>query len=576
MVIQVPYLLTIFFLLSWSALGFTAEFTASVDRTQISKNDTLELTLKLNERAGYDSPNLTALEQDFEVLGTNRSNQMTMINGVTESTTQWTVMLFPKSEGTLTIPPLHYENLSTQPINITVSNSSNVSNTNDQPIFFSTTVDSNSVYVQSQLILTIKLFYNINLDSGTISDLKIDDAVVESLGDATNYETLIKGVRYRVNESKFAIFPQRSGELTIPTITFQGISQGRGLWSRGKRLGARSEPIDITVKPKPSSYPANQPWLPAKNLELTDTWSTDQRQAKTGEPITRKISIQAEGLSVAQLPPLPVLDYPGMKTYPDQPQTENKTNPNGITAIRTESTAIIPTRQGELNIPATEIYWWNTTTDQLETSRLDETEIRVASASNQPNIDSTPVAPNTILPPKASENPASDTLISSPDVRYVESPMWKILAFILILSNMGLAVWIFFLRRSLKASSTSHSNLSNALSMPIDNTHQIFKKVIQSASDQDLSQTRQEVIQWAQKKWDNHEFHNLNDVIQHIHHQDLQHQLKSLDRTLYSNNSPNWDHKAFIAAFTQAHKQKNKSSTEKKYKPTVLRPLYPS
>ena len=93
-----------FFLLLFSQTTLAAEFTASVDRTQITEQETLTLKLRLNEQVYRGQPELRALENDFKIQGQQRSQQFRSVNGTTESFTEWNIGLMPRHTGTLTIP----------------------------------------------------------------------------------------------------------------------------------------------------------------------------------------------------------------------------------------------------------------------------------------------------------------------------------------------------------------------------------------------------------------------------------------------------------------------------------------
>lgn len=52
-----------------------ADVKAFVDRNKISIVDSFSLTIRSSESSPFDSPDLTALEEDFEVLGKRKSSQ---------------------------------------------------------------------------------------------------------------------------------------------------------------------------------------------------------------------------------------------------------------------------------------------------------------------------------------------------------------------------------------------------------------------------------------------------------------------------------------------------------------------
>ena len=82
-------------------------------------------------------------------------------------------------------------------------------------------VDYEYVYVQQQVVLTLKVFYRVNLyDDSRLSPLAIDNAIVQQLGETRKYDEIVDGKRYEVFELKFAI--QETGLMEIPSITFNG------------------------------------------------------------------------------------------------------------------------------------------------------------------------------------------------------------------------------------------------------------------------------------------------------------------------------------------------------------------
>ena len=92
-------------LLLLSSLACQADsLTATADRTQLSRGETLELQVRFDGQTTSD-PDFSVLEEDFEILSQNQQNQFSIINGTTESYTQWVLQLLPKKTGSLLIPP---------------------------------------------------------------------------------------------------------------------------------------------------------------------------------------------------------------------------------------------------------------------------------------------------------------------------------------------------------------------------------------------------------------------------------------------------------------------------------------
>src|SRR5690606_40718856 len=111
------------------------------------------------------------------------------------------------------------------------------------PIFVTSVTPPDSLYVQSQLLYTEKLYYRFEHDNAALSELKVTDARVQPLGDVRQYTTVIDGKRLGVYERRFLIFPAVSGELVIPGQRFTArMLNAYDRWSRGQQVSVvRSE-----------------------------------------------------------------------------------------------------------------------------------------------------------------------------------------------------------------------------------------------------------------------------------------------------------------------------------------------
>lgn len=384
--LRLPFLLALLCALL-SVNAHAAELSASVDRVQLSEGESVELTLESNDATLFGKPDLTPLQDLFELLGTRQINRLSTFNGEARATTSWIITLQPKRTGYVVIPPLQLGDASSAPITLHVlAASANNGQTRLAPVFIEASLDHDSVYVQAQAILTLRIYHSVTLyDDSNLTPLQMANANIEQLGEPQTYEKLINGVRHGVIELRYAIFPQQSGELQIPALTFSATvvaarapNDAFTPFSRpGKLTRVTSAQIPLQVKAKPAAYPADAVWLPARALTLGESWSTPPEQSKVGDSLTRSLTLQAEGLSSAQLPPLPSPQIAGVRSYPDQPQLANQINAQGITGSREERIALVPSHSGPVQLPALEVLWWNTQTDQLERTRLPGRELQI-------------------------------------------------------------------------------------------------------------------------------------------------------------------------------------------------------
>lgn len=361
-----------------------AELKASVDRTRLNAGETVELTLETDDVTQFGKPDLSSLDSDFEVRDTRQLNRLTTLGGNNQATTQWIITLLPRQTGSVVIPALQLGELKSQPLTLQILQSEPTEQSNNlAPVFIEATLDQDSVYVQAQAVLTLRIYHSVSLfDDSSLSPLQVPDARVEKLGDSRTYEKLINGVRHGVIEMRYALYPQHSGVLTIPPQVFSATQvqpQAAGAQSQdvnpfgpqpGKVMRVSSTEMPLTVKPMPADYPAHVPWLPARSISLEESWSPEPGKTQVGDSLTRTIILKAEGLAGAQLPPLPAIEVPGLRRYPDQPQLRNLPSERGLIGTREEREALVPARAGAIELPVVEVTWWNTREDHLEHTSL--------------------------------------------------------------------------------------------------------------------------------------------------------------------------------------------------------------
>lgn len=380
-------------LLLCTATAQAAELTASVDRSRLNSGETVELILETSDVTQFGKPDLTPLEPLFEVRGTRQVNQLNTLNGDNRATTRWIITLLPKENGSVVIPPLQLGDVQSQPITVQVVESdTRAEKNNPNPVFIEVSLDQSSVYVQAQAILTLRIYHSVSLyDDSSLTPLQIADARIEQLGDMRTYEKDINGVRHGVIEMRYAIYPQHSGLLLIAPQTFSATlvdtqpsqdatAQGP---KPGKLLRVNSAEIALTVKPKPLTYPADAPWLPARSLSLSESWNPEPEHIQVGDSLTRSLTLKVEGLASSQLPALPGTEANGLRRYPDQPVLSNQSGERGLIGSREEREALVPSRSGSIELPTVDVVWWNTFEDHLEHTSLPARTLQVA---NNPSL----------------------------------------------------------------------------------------------------------------------------------------------------------------------------------------------
>lgn len=389
-------LLVIYLLTLLSPLAH-ATLEASVDRTRLVEGENLELTLETPSASRLSELDLSPLAEHFDIQGTRQLSLVSQIGGRTTPVTRWVVTLTPLRTGFLVIPPINLGTASSQPISLHIVSSAQAAADRGAqlaPVFIDSEVDVETPYVQAQVLLTLRIYHSVSLfDDSTLSGLDIPNARVESLGPPRNFERLISGVRHGVIEVRYAIFPQHSGELEIPSQLFSATAlqpgtNGRASARNGRLVQVRSPSIGLQVKPIPDSYPAGAPWIPARDLSLTQTWQPDPgTDLLSGEPLTRTLTLSADGLNASQLPALQSLTADAdptqqLRQYADQPQLHTDISDTGVSSVRHDSAALVALQEGSYTLPPILVNWWNTAEDRLETTRLDSLVLSVSRGSD--------------------------------------------------------------------------------------------------------------------------------------------------------------------------------------------------
>lgn len=566
-----------------------ARLLAYVDRNEISMGQTVTLTIRVDAALGNVRPQIGGLSQDFEQVGgiSTRSNY-TSVNGNVQSWTEYTIRLRPRRTGTLEIPSFRVDSEVTTPITITVSDTPQDDGNEGDEIFLSSSISKDEIYVQEELIYTIRIYYSVGFDQGAqLSTPEVGDAVLQQLGRDENFQEVVGGIGYNVTERRYVIYPQSSGELTIPPVYFSATVGRRGFNrftpNRSVReINLASEQHSVTVKPRPANFPG-QTWLPSSELSLEETWSSQDRTISVGDAITRNIEITAHGLSSSLLPGMDYEPVPGLRFYPDQPVREDSADRDGVIGIRREGTAIVASRPGEYELPELRLPWWNTTTDSLEVAVLPARMITVLPATGS---DGEPVGdPGISGVPETSGQPGRGMDVqtdagASPNVLWIGASIAFATAWLLTLvlwlnsrrqlayaETMGVAA---ALKPLTPQAARKQKQQTERKEVPEAATAlRVLKTACDSGRHADI---RKALLKWGQAGFQTTAIQTLSQLADRIGDKDFSTQCARLDAAIYGGEAQGFDAKALYAMVAKLHKNGvNNTSSQDKYS---LPPLY--
>ena len=405
---------TILLLLLAHPLTTEAAVSAQLSQQTIDELETVRLTIRASQTRQTQTLDLSALETDFHVMGTNTSSQYRFVNGREQSWVDYQITLQPKRTGDLVIPRITVGPDQTPTITLRVQPlTEETRDIIDKLVFFEQEISAQEVYVQSQLVLDRRLLYSngVQLYSDLPGAPEIPDAVVVALGEPVSANTERNGQRYGVVEQRYAIFPELSGSLTIPAISVTAsvrlIDAGR-VSRKGVRVD--TQPVQVSVLPVPPEYPSDQPWLPAKDVQLHQVLTPEQSNFDVGDTIKHELLIFIEGNLGSTAPPIALTLKPDeFRTYPQTPVIDDEAQKHAVIGSRLQTASILPLVPGQLHIPAVQITWWDTQAKQVRTSKWQAQQIAVRGT---PMVTTTPKQQPDNPTPKPENKPTEE--ISQP------------------------------------------------------------------------------------------------------------------------------------------------------------------
>jgi BatD DUF11 like domain len=533
-----------------STQAFATDIVTSVDRNPVSVDESFKIFFTASDTPDSD-PDFAPLEQDFSILNQDQSSSSSWVNGNHTQSIRWTLEVTAKKPGNLVIPRVRFGSDASNPLPIVVTQGAatgDVVNTNEE-IFLEVKATPEQPYVQSQVIYTVRLYRRVDVAQAELSEPELADAVIEKLGEDSNYNTVVNGVSYLVTERKYAIFPQKSGVMNIKPLSltaavivdrqpdFRDFFGSR--MTKTKRV--LSKEITLNVKPAPSSF-IGKNWLAAEKLELTQEWSGDSQQMKVGEPLTRTLTLQGVGTTVGQLPELSgIKTDANFKAYPDQPVLNEQKLADGITASRQEKIALIPSTAGKHILPAIEVPWFNTKTQTMEIARIPETTVNVVGIiENQPSAASLPKPLSPLAQPSAKPETANPILVNT---NAGQQNIWFWASLFLALG--WLATLIYFLkRRPKKRSADADEPQRHRYEASLKES---IKNLKEACADNDALAAKNALLAWGKQKFSANNLGAIADCCDAR----LRDEITQLNQILYGKDNNQWTGKKLMQAFTE-------------------------
>ena len=577
--------LAVLLLLSLLSQPLQADVNAMLNRDTVYEGDVVTLIIESSDRHHDGEPDLAVLQQDFEVIGTSNSRQVQIINGQRTDKRQWHIELAPKHSGDITVHAIRVGDVKTEPLQLSVkSQPAAVAAGTGQPVFIKALVEpaNGATYVQQQIQYTLQLYYRESVAEGSFDGPDVANALVEKLGEDSQFKTTVNGEPYQVLERHYAIFPEQSGSLVIPAVVFTGRMSGEPVQrprsanmrsmmdqfiggrlqrKQGKRVRLRSEAITLNILPRPASY-SGQHWLPSEQVVLHDSWAEGPPEFKVGEPVTRTITLEAKGLESSHLPDIDLPETSGMRLYPEQPQHTTRTDGESVYGSSQQAVAYVPVTTGRISIPETRIDWWDTVEQRQRSTVVPAWEVNVLPGAAG-LAEAPPPAPTEITALAAEIEGPDDTLAAEQ-----QDSAW--LRWVLITAALCMALMLlWYLQRRKRAGSMPQAATDSMLSGK-QQLREAGSLLELACNNNDPQAAARALLHWAAVKWPDEAPRNLGGLAQWL--QAGAEEMGELEQVLYASGPSSWQGDALLRLYK---KGLEKVVTEDRVTQQGLSPLYP-
>lgn len=393
----------------------------------VVNGDQFRLTYTVNSQDVKDF--LAPQAKGFDVLmGPSRSQQSStqIINGKVSSSRSitYTYILMAVSEGTFNIPAASIEvdgkKIFSNPLTIKVlpkdkedansnqsQGNSGISSRNqktsgritDKDLFVLATASKTKVHEQEAILVTYKAYTTVDLRQllGKMPDQQgFYVQEVELPTQKTFKLEHYKGRNYNtVVYRQYVLFPQKSGKLEIPAVTFDAVVaqrvavsddpfeaffNGGGYVEVNKKIVAPKLVINVDPLPsKPEGFSGG-----VGTFSLKSDISTTE--LKANEAVTIKLTISGTGNM--KLVSAPEVKFPhDFEIYDPKIEDNYELTANGLSGTKTIEYLAIPRHAGNFTVPAIEFKYFDIASEKYKTLTTEAYELKVAkgdgSASSQ-------------------------------------------------------------------------------------------------------------------------------------------------------------------------------------------------
>ena len=256
-------------------------------------------------------------------------------------------------------------------------------------LFMTATASRTSVHEQEAILLTYKIYTLVDLTQLDGKLPTLDGFQIQEIPLPRTKEFSIEqynGRNYRtVTWSQYLLFPQKSGKLTIPSITYEGvvITRNRNLDPIEAFFNGQSGYSEVKRKITTPTLTINVSPLPNKpegfsgavgKFSVSSSIST--KEVDANEAVTLKISVQGSGNM--KLISTPEVQFPkDFETYDAKVNDNFQLTRSGLSGSKDFEYLFVPRHPGTYEIPASEFIYFDTESRSYKTIKTEAYTLKV-------------------------------------------------------------------------------------------------------------------------------------------------------------------------------------------------------
>ncbi|MDH3763080.1 MAG: hypothetical protein OEU50_19055 [Gammaproteobacteria bacterium] len=509
------------------ALLLQLSSTCKADATYLQPDsvylgDMTELVIEYdNSIPSLYSLDSSALEADFEIIGKNsrifRLDDTGKANEVIHRM-QWRLQLLPRRIGKLSVPELYFSDKSTTPLTLEVALVP-PSLQSSHRVFVEMNADTLTPYLGQQTQIEMQLYSNTPVSNGRMFEPQTGDALVHRQLDEESFSATRQGQSLEVMQRGIALFPRSAGKLRLTPASFRGsignsANASQAEMANGTRnILRRSKPLNLEVRNPPPEF-SGRYWLPARQLELSQSWNETGKPLRVGDSMDWTLTIVARGLPAESLPAnLMTMESERFRIYADQPTRINRFEGRQMIGRLEQRFAVIANQSGEIVLPAPVLKWWDVVSDSEKRAQLEGKTFNVIEAVAISEIRA------------GSER---GTVVGW--LMHMVSGQragWQILWSILLLAVCLVSIRLLPSRIA-------------AMAQPWLQQRRLRLRLKQACLSNDAATTRDALIEWGRARWPGLAISGLTLIDRQLASSELNAQLQKLDAALYSRHQSDW------------------------------------